>query len=219
LLLSGQGTTDYDERMHQLWAPWRMAYIASSQRPTGCVFCVCVKRHEPRDASSLVLHRGRHAFVIMNRFPYNSGHLMVAPYAHVKALESLQPDVILDLLGLTTLSLSALQAEIRPEGFNIGLNLGRVSGAGIEDHLHLHIVPRWNGDTNFMPLFAETRVIPEHLHATYRKLRHRFAQLAKATARRRVAVSDRPSPVATQRAPSRTLRARRRSPRRLRAKR
>jgi len=203
--------------MKVIWAPWRMAYIASSQKPTGCVFCL--KPWERRDASNLVLHRGHHAFVIMNRFPYNSGHLMVAPYAHVRTLESLQPEVILDLLSLTTLSLSALRAEIRPEGFNIGLNLGRVSGAGIEDHLHLHIVPRWNGDTNFMPLFAETRVIPEHLHATYRKLRDRFARLANdVMARRVLAGSDRRSPVTTRRAPSQR-RARKQPPRRPRTKR
>jgi ATP adenylyltransferase len=121
---------------------------------------------------------------MMNLFPYNSGHLLVAPYAHVKSLEQLPDEVSLDLLHLTNLSLNALRAEIKPEGFNIGVNLGRVSGAGIEAHVHLHIVPRWNGDTNFMPLFAETRVIPEHLVSTYRKLLARFNKLTAPVAGR-----------------------------------
>jgi ATP adenylyltransferase len=195
--------------MKVIWAPWRMAYITSTKQSSGCVFCI--KPRERRDASNLVLHRGRHGFVIMNRFPYNSGHLMVAPYGHVKALELLQPDVILDLLSLTRLSLSALRAEIRPEGFNIGINVGRVSGAGIEDHLHLHIVPRWNGDTNFMPLFAETRVIPEHLQATYRKLRERFRRLSDHVKPRRPAgASDGGSGATARRVSSRRRRARRR---------
>jgi ATP adenylyltransferase len=162
--------------MKVIWAPWRMAYIASSHRRSACIFCN--KPREHRDASNLLLYRGRHGFVVMNRFPYNSGHVMVAPYAHVKSLESLRSEVVLELLNLATLSLQVLRAEVQPEGFNIGINLGRVSGAGIEGHLHLHIVPRWNGDTNFMPLFAETRVIPEHLEATYRKLHDRFSRLS-----------------------------------------
>jgi ATP adenylyltransferase len=118
---------------------------------------------------------------MMNLFPYNSGHLMVAPYAHVDSLETLPPESVLDLMRLTSLSLKVLREESRPEGFNVGLNLGRVSGAGIESHVHLHIVPRWNGDTNFMTLFAETRVIPEHLQATYRRLRARFRSVRGAS--------------------------------------
>jgi len=155
--------------MKIVWAPWRMAYIKKARKPRGCIFCSKVR--ERRDSVNLLLHRGQHAFVMMNLFPYNSGHLMVAPYAHVKSLEVLSADSALDLIRMTNLSLRVLRAEIRPEGFNVGMNLGRVSGAGIEGHVHLHIVPRWNGDTNFMPLFSETRVIPEHLRATYRKLR------------------------------------------------
>jgi len=158
--------------MKIVWAPWRMAYIKNARKPRGCIFCSKVR--ERRDSVNLLLHRGQHAFVMMNLFPYNSGHLMVAPYAHVKSLEALSADGALDLIRMTNLSLRVLRAEIRPEGFNVGMNLGRVSGAGIEGHVHLHIVPRWNGDTNFMPLFSETRVIPEHLRATYRKLRAGF---------------------------------------------
>jgi ATP adenylyltransferase len=151
-----------------------MAYIAA-RKTSRCIFCV--KPTPGRDAANLVLHRGVHGFVMMNLFPYNSGHLMVAPYGHLKTLDALSSEASLELLQLTALCIRALQAGIHPEGFNIGMNLGRVSGAGIDDHLHLHIVPRWNGDTNFMPLFAETRVIPEHLQQTYRKLLARFRSL------------------------------------------
>jgi ATP adenylyltransferase len=168
--------------MKVLWAPWRMVYIKNARKPAKCIFCV--KPKERRDARNLLLHRGRHGLVMMNLFPYNSGHLLVAPYAHVRSLEQLPDEVSLDLLALTNLSLKVLRAEIKPEGFNIGVNLGRVSGAGIEAHVHLHIVPRWNGDTNFMPLFAETRVMPEHLQATYRKLLARFNKLTAPAAGR-----------------------------------
>ena len=158
--------------MKIIWAPWRMAYIKNARKPRGCIFCLKVR--EQRDSDNLLLHRGQHGFIMMNLFPYNSGHLMVAPYAHVKTLDALPADGALDLIRMTNLSLRVLRTEIRPEGFNVGMNIGRVSGAGIEGHVHLHIVPRWNGDTNFMPLFSETRVIPEHLRATYRKLRAGF---------------------------------------------
>ncbi|MGH7261060.1 MAG: HIT family protein [Nitrospiraceae bacterium] len=168
--------------MKVLWAPWRMAYIKNARKPAKCIFCV--KAGERRDAANLLLHRGRHGLVLMNLFPYNSGHLLVAPYAHVKSLEQLPDEAALDLLALTNLSLKVLRAEIKPEGFNIGINLGRVSGAGIEAHVHLHIVPRWNGDTNFMPLFGETRVMPEHLQTTYRKLLARFRALRGPAERR-----------------------------------
>lgn len=158
--------------MKVLWAPWRMAYIKNARKPAKCIFCV--KPRERRDSANLLLHRGRHGLVMMNLFPYNSGHLLIAPYLHVKSLEQLPDDVSLDLMKLTRLSLKVLRAEMKPEGFNIGLNLGRVAGAGIEHHVHIHIVPRWNGDTNFMPLFGEVRVMPEFLQTTYRKLKTRF---------------------------------------------
>jgi len=168
--------------MKVLWAPWRMAYIKNARKPARCIFCV--KSKERHDAANLLLHRGRHGLVMMNLFPYNSGHLLIAPYRHVKSLEQLPDETALDLLALTNLSLKALRAEIKPEGFNIGINLGRVAGAGIEGHVHLHIVPRWNGDTNFMPLFGETRVMPEHLQTTYRKLLARFRALSGPAGRR-----------------------------------
>lgn len=164
--------------MKVIWAPWRMTYIRKSRRPAACIFCRAVRQR--RDPANLLLHRGRLGFVLMNLFPYNSGHLLIAPYSHVDSLEALTPEESLELVRLTTLSLRVLRAEIRPEGFNLGVNLGRVSGAGIEAHLHLHIVPRWNGDTNFMPLFSETRVIPEHLRTTYDRLASRFREALRA---------------------------------------
>lgn len=194
--------------MRVMWAPWRMAYIKHARKPTACIFCSTAR--ERRDEANLLLHRSAHGFVIMNLFPYNSGHLMVAPYAHVRSLESLSDDSALDLIRLTNLSLAVLRAEIRPEGFNVGINLGRVGGAGIEAHVHLHIVPRWNGDTNFMPLFSETRVIPEHLRATYRKLR---AQFRKALAQQRRRNGD---PVMRATRPGRTGGTANRRPKRVR---
>jgi len=161
--------------MKVLWAPWRMAYIKNARKPAKCIFCV--KPRERRDAANLLLHRGTHGLVMMNLFPYNSGHLLIAPYLHVRSLEQLPDEVSLDLMKLTQLSLKVLRTEMKPEGFNVGLNLGRVAGAGIENHVHLHIVPRWNGDTNFMPLFGEVCVMPEYIQTTYRKLKARFAAL------------------------------------------
>jgi ATP adenylyltransferase len=167
--------------MKVLWAPWRMAYVKNARKAARCIFCV--KPKERRDEKNLLLHRGRHGLIMMNLFPYNSGHLLVAPYAHVRSLEQLSDEAALDLLHLTTLSLKVLRAEMKPEGFNVGINLGRVAGAGIEAHVHLHIVPRWNGDTNFMPLFAETRVMPEHLRATWKKLHARFQRMSAKSVR------------------------------------
>ncbi len=169
--------------MKTLWAPWRMTYIKKGPAASRCIFCT--KPRARRDAGNLILHRGRHAFILMNLYPYNSGHVMVAPYAHVDSLERLSPDQALDLLALTNLALRVLRETLRPQGFNLGINLGRVSGAGIEGHVHLHIVPRWNGDTNFMPLFAETRVMPEHLRETYRKLRVRVGGMLDRTVPKR----------------------------------
>ena len=176
--------------MKVIWAPWRMAYVKTARQPVACIFCL--PRSTRRDAARLVLHRGRHGFVMMNRYPYNSGHLLVAPYAHVKDLERLSAEQALDLLRMTNRSIQVLREMIGPEGFNLGLNLGQVSGAGIEAHVHIHIVPRWNGDTNFMSLLAETRVIPEHLRATYRKLRKTFGKSVPRAAARRKPADDAP---------------------------
>jgi ATP adenylyltransferase len=164
--------------MERLYAPWRMAYIDQPQKPdansTGCVFCD--KAASADDAANLVVHRGQFCFVLLNIFPYNNGHLMVVPYLHTAALTDLDADASLELLTLTAQAQAALGKTMHPEGYNLGMNLGKVSGAGIADHLHLHIVPRWNGDTNFMPVLADVKVLPDSLENTCRKLREAWAQ-------------------------------------------
>jgi ATP adenylyltransferase len=157
--------------MERLWTPWRMSYIGET-RPAGCIFCV--KPAEQRDAENLILHRGERAYVLLNLYPYNSGHLMVVPYQHTGDLATLPPDIGADVLALTQRSVAALTDEYHPQGFNVGLNLGEVAGGSISAHLHVHVVPRWGGDTNFMPVTADTKVLPETLDQTYRRLRPRF---------------------------------------------
>jgi ATP adenylyltransferase len=159
--------------MEKLWAPWRMAYVEIA-KPQGCIFCD--KPREERDDENLILQRGKTAFVIMNAFPYNNGHLMVAPYRHTAELESLSAEERDELMALAQESLRLLQAAFGPDGYNLGMNLGRVAGAGIADHLHLHLVPRWDGDTNFMPVIADTKVLPDSLQSSYRKLREALQQ-------------------------------------------
>ena len=157
--------------MKQLWAPWRIAYIKGG-KPAGCI--LCDKPKEKKDRANLILHRGKHGFVIMNLYPYNNGHLMVCPYEHVNNLEALSDEVLKNLMQLTKKSLSVLRKSFQPEGANVGLNLGKAAGAGIEDHLHFHVLPRWVGDTNFMTSVAEIRVIPEDLEETYKQLKPHF---------------------------------------------
>lgn len=166
--------------MKQLWAPWRLEYVASDNDETdetGCIFCIPESSEE--DGERLVLHRGRTAFVLMNRFPYTNGHLMVSPYRHCGALDDLDKNEIVEIHRLLVLARQALAATSEPDGFNIGVNLGRSAGAGIPDHVHYHIVPRWEGDTNFMTIFSEVRVIPEHIEATFRRLRTEFERLLR----------------------------------------
>ena len=155
--------------MEKLWAPWRMAYIEVSQ-PAGCVFC-----HAPqatgKERELLVLHRGEHCFIIMNLFPYNNGHVMVAPYRHTADFVGLTAEEQAEIMKLTRHAVRALKEAFGPEGFNLGMNLGHTAGAGIADHLHMHAVPRWNGDTNFMPVLGETKVLPDALFASYDKIR------------------------------------------------
>lgn len=150
------------------FTPWRMAYIAGP-KPAECVFCAAVARAS--DAETLVVARGRFCFVILNAYPYNNGHLMVVPYEHTADLTSLTPEAAQELFALTRTATEALGATMNPSGFNLGMNLGTVAGAGIADHLHMHIVPRWNGDTNFMSVVGETRLIPQALDETWRILR------------------------------------------------
>jgi ATP adenylyltransferase len=155
----------------QLWAPWRLKYIEGAGRAQGCIFCDFPQQGEAADQKNLIVHRGPHAYIILNAFPYSNGHLMVVPFRHTDSLDSYTDPEMLDVMRLTRLSRRLLIAAFKPDGFNLGVNMGRVAGAGIADHLHWHIVPRWTGDTNFMPVLAEVRVIPESLSVVYERLR------------------------------------------------
>jgi ATP adenylyltransferase len=160
------------QHFQRLWTPWRMAYILGDQkdkRIEGCIFCV--KLAQNQDAENYVLWRGAHCAILLNLYPYNNGHLMVIPYAHVPSLEDLPAEVQAEMMLTVSKSLRLLRQAMQPHGFNVGVNVGRVAGAGIEDHVHFHVVPRWEGDTNFMPILAETRVIPEWLDSTYANLK------------------------------------------------
>ncbi|MBW2038761.1 MAG: HIT domain-containing protein [Deltaproteobacteria bacterium] len=153
--------------MQKLWAPWRISYILN-EKEDGCIFCNSLQVGD--DRKGLILHRGRYILVMLNKYPYNNGHLMIAPKRHVKSLEDLGAEEMNDLISTIQRCVFLLKKVLSPHGFNIGANLGKVAGAGVEDHLHFHIVPRWEGDTNYMPVLAETRVIPEHLEDTYDRL-------------------------------------------------
>ena len=157
-----------------LWAPWRLEYVEAADEQPGCVFCLAAERDD--DGDSLVVHRGERAFVVLNKFPYSSGHVMVAPHRHVGELGALDDAEALDVHRLSVAALGALEATYRPHGFNLGWNLGRIAGAGVVDHVHLHVVPRWTGDTNFMPVLADVKVMPEHLTATREKLAAAWAR-------------------------------------------
>src|SRR5437764_11568557 len=153
--------------MEKLWAPWRMTYV-QIEKPTGCIFCEKPGAADHRN--ELVLFRGREGFIVMNLFPYNNGHLMVAPYRHTADLSGLTSSEQAELMDLTTFCTRLLEEAFHPEGYNLGMNLGQTAGAGVADHLHMHVVPRWNGDTNFMPVIAETKVLPDALFASYDRL-------------------------------------------------
>jgi ATP adenylyltransferase len=161
-----------------LWAPWRMTYVSAERDDaddaTSCVFCRLPAAHD--DARTYILHRGATCFVVMNLYPYNNGHLMVVPYAHVDAVTALDEPTTTEMIRLLQLSQAVLTDAMRPEGFNVGINQGRAAGAGIADHVHMHVVPRWTGDTNFMPVLGDVRVIPQHLDDTYAMLRGGFAE-------------------------------------------
>jgi ATP adenylyltransferase len=150
-----------------LWAPWRLEYIGSAEEQEGCVFCAAL---EASDEDGLVVRRGQHAFVLLNKFPYSSGHLLVAPVRHAGDFAELADDEVLAVHRLASEGIGALSQTYGPQGYNLGWNLGRVAGAGVLDHVHLHVVPRWAGDTNFMPVLADVKVLPEHLQQTRRRL-------------------------------------------------
>jgi len=157
--------------MERIWAPWRIEYI-EMEKPAGCI--LCDKPGQNRDAENYILYRGSKNFVIMNSYPYNPGHLMVAPYRHVASLDELTDDELGEHFEVVRRSVGILREVFSPQGFNIGMNLGKVAGAGIDEHIHTHIVPRWQGDTNFMPVISGVRVVPEALAETYRKLKGKF---------------------------------------------
>ena len=154
--------------MDKLWAPWRMQYISNAKKQKGCLFCRV--REERNDRKNLLLFRSRHVFSILNKFPYNNGHLMIAPYRHIKDLGKLRSDEILDLFSVLNKMQGLLKELLKPGGFNIGINSGAVAGAGIPSHIHVHIVPRWKEDTNFMPVVSDTKVISQSLEQLYAQL-------------------------------------------------
>jgi ATP adenylyltransferase len=153
--------------MERLWAPWRLEYVGSADEQEGCVFCRAL---EGDDETGFVLHRGREVFALLNKYPYASGHLMVAPYRHVGEFSELADDEALEVHRLASQGMGALAQLYGPQGFNLGWNLGRIAGAGVTDHVHLHVVPRWAGDTNFMPVLADVKVLPEHLVETRQRV-------------------------------------------------
>jgi len=164
---------DKSDNFERLHAPWRMEYIERAGKPAcACIFCE--KPQQDSDGANLIVHRGAHCFVILNAFPYNNGHVMVIPYQHTADFTCLPPETLQELMRLTQLTILALRSAMRPDGFNVGMNIGSAAGAGIAEHLHLHIVPRWSGDTNFMPVVGHTRVLPESLARTWEKVRAAF---------------------------------------------
>ena len=165
-----------DSHRSVVWAPWRMQYIREA-REDGCIFCNRIERND--DRNDLILFRGEHGIIIMNLYPYNNGHLMVAPNRHLGDITALTDDEAGELFGLVRLSVGMLKKTMNPDGFNIGVNVGAVAGAGVADHVHVHIVPRWNGDTNFMPVVGEVKVISDHILATYDSLLNSLNSLLK----------------------------------------
>ncbi|MGD2104656.1 MAG: HIT domain-containing protein [Anaerolineae bacterium] len=162
--------------MNHLWTPWRLPYLRGEEPlPDECLFCIKPKDPDPE---AHIVHRGEHCYVILNRFPYNNGHLMVVPYAHIGTLEGLDASTAANLMALTQLSMEVLREAYQPEGFNVGVNIGMAAGAGIDDHVHLHVVPRWAGDTNYMSTVGRTRVIPEWMDQVYERLRPIFERLS-----------------------------------------
>jgi ATP adenylyltransferase len=167
------------DKMDRVFAPWRMEYILSNsdnneKKGTGCIFCDFPGEHE--DEKRLILHRGKYCFVILNAFPYNPGHLMVVPYRHTNDLPGLAPEELGEMMATVQTAVMVLKKVMDPQGFNIGMNLGKVAGAGIDQHLHIHIVPRWNGDTNFMPVLGGVRVVSEALNNTWKRVKEAWPQ-------------------------------------------
>lgn len=159
--------------MKQLWAPWRMTYIEGNPKDSGCIFCTALNQSDGPE--NLILFRGTNAFLLLNRYPYSNGHMMVVPYDHVPTLDKLDDKSLGELMTLAKNAIGALRSVYAAEAFNIGMNIGEAAGAGVSEHVHLHVVPRWAGDTNFMSSTAQTRVLPEALEKTYKRLRAEWA--------------------------------------------
>lgn len=158
--------------MKYIWSPWRMAYIQNYEKKEGCVFCEALA--SPDGPENLIVYRGKYSFVILNRFPYTSGHLMILPFDHRSSIDALDENSRAEIMELTNTAVSVLKIIYKPQGFNVGMNIGDAAGAGIAEHLHMHVVPRWGGDTNFMTSLAKTRVLPEALEETYRRVREEW---------------------------------------------
>jgi len=161
--------------LERLWSPWRARYIASGpdDQTSGCIFCVMANDPD-HDESNFVLHRAKHAFIVLNLYPYITGHMMIVPYLHTSEFDSAAKEITDEMMDLAKRSQTALRDVYKPDGFNMGMNLGAAAGAGIADHMHIHLLPRWSGDTNFMTAVSDTRVLPEDLPATYSKLHPHF---------------------------------------------
>ena len=157
----------------RIWAPWRLRYVKDAKKSDECVFCTKPTLGDDREA--LIVHRGERCFVILNLYPYTSGHLMVMPFEHIGRLQDFEPAVTAEMMGLAQQAMRRMEAVYSPEGFNVGLNQGRAAGAGVEGHIHLHVVPRWAGDNNYMPVLADTRVMPQSLEESYDVLKGGFA--------------------------------------------
>lgn len=161
--------------MKRIWASWRMKYITKAVAETGCIFCNALAKND--DSENLIVMRGERAFIILNKFPYTSGHVMVAPLVHKATLEELDAPTRAEMMELTSLCMTTLRKVYNPQAFNLGANIGEAAGAGVPGHVHLHIVPRWHGDTNFMSTVGEVRVLPENLEDTYQRVRENLVPL------------------------------------------
>lgn len=158
--------------MDYLWTPWRYAYVSTADKAPGCVFCQCMKESDDREM--LIVHRAKHNFIVLNKFPYTSGHVMIVPYAHLDELRKLPADAAQEMMTLTQKLETVLRDVYRPDGINLGMNIGKAAGAGVAGHIHMHVLPRWVADANFVSVIGETRVLPEALEETWRKIRERM---------------------------------------------
>lgn len=156
--------------MDHLWTPWRFSYISELAKSGPCVFCALAAEDPSRDREKLILARGTRSFIVLNLFPYTSGHILIVPFAHVQDLPQVEPETLTEMMSFSQSAQAALEAAYHPEGYNLGMNLGRCAGAGLPDHLHIHFLPRWIGDANFLSVVGETRLLPEELSTTYDKL-------------------------------------------------